>query len=325
VATDFSPVFHHLEATLETAGGSARRLFHGRGGCYPGLEFMTLDDFGAGLWLVLYKAPEPEAWALFLDQLRALAAPHRSYCLVQHRYRRPVASEILWGEFPDKPLALEGDWRFELALQGRQNTGYFMDAAPARAWLQTRVAGRKVLNLFAYTCAFSVAAVSGDARSVVNVDMSKAALNTGRENHRLNRQSMSGVTFLPYDIFRSWKRIRQLGPYGCIVIDPPSFQKGSFDARKDYARVLRRLPELASEGADLLLCLNAPYLDVGFLQDLLAAELPAAQVIGSIEGRADFPEQNPALKMLHCRYSAEKRPEQDGASAGAPENHRSGR
>ena len=302
MATDLGEVLKAVTAALPEGDGSARRLFHGRGGCYPGLEFLTLDDFGDGLWLVLYKAPDIHGWEVFLQGLVALAATQRSWCLVQHRYQRPIESRPLWGEAPEHPLALEAGLRFTLSLQGRQNTGYFMDAAPGRRWLEDRVVGRKVLNLFAYTCAFSVAAIRAGASAVVNVDMSKAALNSGRDNHRLNGQSLSDVTFLPYDIFRSWKRIRQLGPYDCIVIDPPSFQKGSFDARKDYARVIRRLPELASEGADLLLCLNAPYLDAGFLADLLAEHLPSAEVIGSIAGRSDFPEQNAALKMLHCCY-----------------------
>jgi 23S rRNA (cytosine1962-C5)-methyltransferase len=303
VVTEFSEVLARLADSLARTDFSARRVFHGRGGCYPGLEFMTLDDFGSGLWLVLFKEPEVDGWAEFLAQLQTLAVSGRQFCLIQHRYRKPVDSHLLWGDVPDDLSVCEEGLRYKLALQGRQNTGYFMDAAPARTWLKERVEGRSVLNLFAYTCAFSVAAIDGGADSVVNVDMSKAALNTGRENHRLNAQALSGVMFLGYDIFRSWKRIRQLGPYGCIVIDPPSFQRGSFDARKDYARVLRCLPELASDGADMLLCLNAPYLDIGFLLALLAEHLPSVEVIGLLGARPDFPELSPALKMLHVRYA----------------------
>ncbi len=302
MASDYSPVLDRLNDALQETSASARRIFHGRGGCYPGLEFLTLDDFGEGLWLVLFKEPDAEAWHRFVESLKTLAAAERDYCLVQHRYRRPVESESLWGREPEDAAVREDSLRFKLQLSGRQNTGYFMDASPGRRWLMERSHGRRVLNLFAYTCAFSVAAVSAGAAGVVNVDMSKSALNTGRENHRLNGHSLSDIIFLPYDIFRSWKRIRQQGPYDCIVVDPPSFQRGSFDARKDYARVLRRLPELANNGAEILLCLNAPYLDGGFLQALVASNLPELEVLGPVATRPDFPEQSPALKMLHCRY-----------------------
>ncbi len=302
MATDYAEVLANLAASMARPEGDARRVFHGRGGCYPELEFLTLDDFGSGLWLVLFKEPEPETWCRFLAELQELAHSSRAFCVVQHRYRKPVEAQTLWGTLPAVLTASENGLRFHLSLQGRQNTGYFMDASPGRTWLKERVEGRSVLNLFAYTCAFSVAAIDGGASSVVNVDMSKSALNTGRENHRLNDQALNTVTFLPYDVFRSWKRIRELGPYDCIVIDPPSLQRGSFDARKDYARVVKRIPELASDGADILLCLNAPYIEIGFLYHLVAEFLPDAEVLGSLAGRPDFPERSPALKMLHLRY-----------------------
>ncbi len=290
-----------LAAIRDVSHGEAWRVFHGRGGCYPGLEWLTVDDFGRGLWVVLFREPDPEQWPAIRAALND-CRPARTFACVQHRYERPARCEWLWGEAPESLQALEGGLRFSLQLGERQNTGYFMDARPGRDWLQARCRGRSVLNLFAYTCAFSVAARAAGATRVVNVDMAKAALRTGRDNHRLNGQSMQGIDFLGYDIFRSWKRIRSLGPYDVLVIDPPSFQKGSFDARKDYARILRRIPELIEGEAELLLCLNAPYLSREFFLELVRTELPSIEVIGFLDGRADFPEADePALKMLHCR------------------------
>lgn len=66
--------------------------------------------------------------------------------------------------------------------------------------------------------------------------------------------------------------------------------------------MLRRIPELAEPGADILLCLNAPYLDKAFLSELLDSELSQAALVGYLAGREDFPELSPALKMLHCRW-----------------------
>ncbi len=103
--------------------------------------------------------------------------------------------------------------------------------------------GLKVLNLFAYTCAFSVVALQGGAKQVVNVDMSHGAMATGQQNHQLN-----GIT-TGRQLFGA-RHLQQLGqdhpqrPYGLVIVDPPSYQKGSFVATKDYARLMRRLPDL---------------------------------------------------------------------------------
>ena len=57
---------------------------------------------------------------------------------------------------------------------------------PGRDWLLQNAAGKRVLNLFAYTCSLSVAAIHGGAEEVINLDMASAALATGRKNHQLN-------------------------------------------------------------------------------------------------------------------------------------------
>lgn len=301
MAPDFSVIAGALSAAIRNRDGQARRVFHGRGGCYSGLDWLTIDDFGSGLWVVLFREPAAAEWQKMVALLESCKSA-RDFGCIQHRYERPARCEWLWGDPPESLKAREGNLQFALQLGGRQNTGYFMDARPGRDWLRQRCEGQRVLNLFSYTCAFSVASRAAGAERIVNVDMAKAALRTGRENHRLNGQSMQGIEFLGYDIFRSWKRIRTLGPYDVLIVDPPSFQKGSFDARKDYARILRRLPELVAPEAELLLCLNAPYLSRDYFQALVAAELASVNVVGFLPGREDFPEAGePALKMLHCR------------------------
>ena len=73
-----------------------------------------------------------------------------------------------------------------LNLQSNQNNGYFPDMKNGREYITKISKDKIVLNLFSYTCAFSIAALKGEARSVSNIDMSKSALTTGRENHHLN-------------------------------------------------------------------------------------------------------------------------------------------
>ena len=66
---------------------------------------------------------------------------------------------------------------------------------------------------------------------------------------------------MPYDILKSWSRIKKRSPYDIIIIDPPSFQKGSFAATKDYEKIIKNLMILANENCVVLSCLNAPELD----------------------------------------------------------------
>jgi 23S rRNA (cytosine1962-C5)-methyltransferase len=114
---------------------------------------------------------------------------------------------------------------------------------------------------------------------VVNVDMSQGAMTIGQKNHQLNGLTQ-GASFLVHDIFKTWGKISRSGPYDLIIVDPPSFQKGSFIATKDYAKLMRRLPDLLMPGGQAMLCLNAPELGTAFLQDQMkefAGELDFVQ------------------------------------------------
>ncbi len=162
--------------------------------------------------------------------------------LLQHRYRLDSSTEWLLGDEVEEWLISEDGLRFKLDLGKKQNTGLFLDMRYGRRWVRDQAEGKRVLNLFAYTCGFSVAALAGGAEQVVNLDMAKAALNRGRDNHRLNQQDLSQVSFLGHELFKSWSKVKKYGPYDLIIIDPPSFQKGSFALTKDYQKILRRLP-----------------------------------------------------------------------------------
>ena len=73
---------------------------------------------------------------------------------------------------------------------------------------------------------------------------------------------------MPYDILKSWSRIKKEGPYDIIIIDPPTLQKGSFEATKDYEKIIKRLDQLANEKCVVLACLNAPDLPSAFIKDI---------------------------------------------------------
>lgn len=282
------------------------RLLHGRGRCFEGLEFANVDFFQPVLLVVLYKEP-PENWLNeFVGFMQDKLSEQLSCVLVQRRYLPNAPSEIVLGTLPEQAFARRGQLLFNLHLNAQQNSGFFLDMEAGRQWIEKNTAGKRVLNLFAYTCAFSVVAVAAGAEKVVNVDMSSPALNLGRANHQLNNIPKAKAEFVAENILKSWSRVKKPGPYDVVIIDPPSYQKGSFIAEKDYAKVIRRLPELMPQGGLVLACLNAPELSDAFLKDQFAGQLPQAEFIERLAAHPDFPDVDTEqqLKLLVYKIPA---------------------
>lgn len=280
-----------------------QRLFHGRGHAFPGLEHLLVDWYPPVIIVTSFRELEGEWLDALVDQLRR-CVPDVQGVAVQYRVKSGVRLELLWGEVDQSLIVGEAGLKYHVQLGNNQNTGFFLDIANGRQWVREHSKGKRVLNLFAYTCSFSVAALDGGADHVANFDMSRSSLTTGRENHRLNEQDTTRIAFERVDIFRSFGRIRRYGPFDLLVCDPPSFQKGSVDIKKDYRKILRRLPEFMSPGSDLLLCLNDPSLTVDFLMAEVESACPSARFVERIPNPGVFIEQTPGagLKVLHYLY-----------------------
>lgn len=286
----------HLLTALAAAPDETRRLFHGRGRCWPGLEQLTVDWLQGVVLVSLFKEPEPQQ----LEDLKQLlmgvtqspewrqSGAHT--LLLQHRYLLQSTTEWLLGDALDEMTITEGGLKYRVDLGRKQNAGLFLDMRYGRDWVRANADGKRVLNLFAYTCGFSVTAIEGGAAHVVNLDMSSSALSRGRDNHRLNGHDLSKVTFLGHDLFKSWGKVIGKGPYDLVIIDPPSFQKGSFLLTKDYQRVLRRLPELLTEHGTVLACMNDPAFGSDFLIDGVTREAPSLRFVERLENPPEFPD-----------------------------------
>ncbi len=245
-----------------------RRLFHGRGSAYDGLEHVVVDWLPPVALIRLYKEVST-AWLLSMAQTLTQNLPGCISVQVQYRCRPRAPLEIVLGEAMSELVVDECGLKFHIQLGRSQNIGLFLDMRNGRQWVRETAAGKIVLNLFAYTCAFSVAAMAGGAKQVVNVDLSKVSLSRGRDNHRLNSQETSMVIFQGVDIFKSFSRIRKYAPYDLLICDPPDLQKGSVNAARDYKKILRRVPEWMNPAGQLMLCLNSHRLDEGFLHGLV--------------------------------------------------------
>ena len=293
-----------LEAIRWPENNDAQRLFHGRGHAYPGYEHVNIDWYAPLVLITLYRDVSDE-WLTQLAQHIAQQLPQAQHIVAQQRHVRNGPFIWLQGDTVDKLEISEQQLNYWLTLGKQQNTGIFLDMANGRRWLQSVCRDKSVLNLFAYTCAFSVAAHAGGAKKIVNVDMSKASLSQGRENHRLNGQDLERVIFEGVDIFKSFGRLKKHGPYDVIVCDPPTFQKGSVNIERDYQKIIRRIPQLANPGAELLMCLNAPDLDEEFLKAQMAEHCPDCQFVKRLANPEVFVEaqQGKGLKALLYTYN----------------------
>jgi len=299
----YQPIEKALEQFFADLAPETRRVFHGRGHLFEGLEHINIDWFEPVLLITAYDE------LVTVDKLVKLVskADKQSQIksiLLQKRYEKGAPAEVLLGEVIDKCRVKEGDLVFEVHPGAQQNAGLFLDMRPLREWLQQYSQDKNVLNLFAYTCSLSVAALAGGATQVTSVDMSKTSIQWGSLNHRHNHQDLRCVNSVPYNVFKSWGRIKQFGRYNTIIIDPPSRQKGSFDVEKNYGALIKKLGSIANPGADIIATINSPYLGSDFLIHRFQRYAPQCRFIAEMPASPEFADKYPerALKICHFRH-----------------------
>ena len=289
-----------VKKSLEDKTQEYKRVFHGRGNFYEAFNFLTIDSIDKVLYVCFFEEVDKTLEEEILCLMNRLYEEFSYEALVlQRRYLQNSPCEVLKGELEDESYAIENGLKYHISFTNK-NIGIFPDMKQGREFIRSISKDKKVLNLFSYTCAFSIAAHAGEASKIVNVDMAKGALSQGRRNHHLNNQDTKKVQFMPYNILKSWSRIKKAGPYDIIIIDPPSFQRGSFAATKDYEKIIKKLADLANEKCIVLSCLNAPELDTNFIKDLFANNASEFEFVRRLENLDTFPSNNEekALKNM---------------------------
>ncbi len=206
--------------SLFDSGVETVRLFD-RGG--DGIPRLVIEQFGAAVRI----AGGPEHAALLGALREALGEPEALFWRFGH--------EITGGPDGDdgRRVVSENGLRFEVRLVPDRHTGLFLEARELRRWVRENSSGRRVLNLFSYTCAFGVAAAAGGARSTTNVDAVPSALTRGRRNYELNDLRFDGRTFWKSDVKDALSAVRaQGGSFDGIVLHPPPVTSGGGRGRR---------------------------------------------------------------------------------------------
>ncbi|WP_437731643.1 class I SAM-dependent methyltransferase [Sorangium sp. So ce1335] len=249
---------------------TALRLVHGAG---DGLPAVSVDLYGEHLVVSLFGGGEGEPGApprdVVLDAAHRLGAkgvyvkvrPKHASVIVDARREEFAPRHAVRGESaPEEFTVLEHGLPFKVRLGDGLSTGIFLDQRENRRRVRELARGARVLNLFAYTGGFSVAAVAGGARESVTVDVSRGAIAWARDNLDAIGADPAAHVVVEADVFPWLRAAAQAGQrFDLIVLDPPSFattKKSRFSAASDFGALAALAFRLLAPGGRLLACTN---------------------------------------------------------------------
>ena len=156
-------------------------------------------------------------------------------------------------------VATERSLRYGIDFESGYSVGLFVDQRENRSFVRG-AKPQTLLNCFAYTCAFSVAAASVGAQTV-SVDLSKKSLARGKENFSLNLLPTEGHRFVAEDVMEFVPRLARKGKkFDIIILDPPTFSRThrgkAFQVEQDFETLLSQALELADRDSHILLSTN---------------------------------------------------------------------
>lgn len=244
---------------------TAFRLFNGEGDGFGGV---TVDYYADYLVISWYNETIYHFQKLIVDSWLEVF-PNVKGVVEKIRFKSELKeSRWLAGEKPQEPLiVLENGVSYAVYLDEGYMTGIFLDQKEVRGRLtEGLAAGQKVLNMFSYTGAFSVAAAYGGALETTSVDLAQRSLPKTQEQFEVNGLSLEQQKIIVMDTFDYFRyALRKHLSYNLIILDPPSFarnKKKTFSVAKDYGRLIEDSVEILSEEGMIIASTNAANLPI---------------------------------------------------------------
>ena len=259
---------------------TAYRLFNGSTEGRPGL---TVDRYGDLLLIQTFHEPLDGHDRVAIERFYAEAIPgltpiYNDRSSGNSRVVNPLPAEVLAEAQVTREFHEMGVRYLVQGRHGGQDPWLFLDMRAGRRRIMQEVAGKSLLNLFAYTCGVGVAAAKAGAAHVVNVDFAESSLKVGKDNARLNDLPIR-LRFVHSDAFAAMRQLSGLGQakkvrgkqmppfptlekhsFDVVFLDPPRYAKSPFgvvDIVNDYAALMKPALLCTAEGGTLICCNNA--------------------------------------------------------------------
>jgi 23S rRNA (cytosine1962-C5)-methyltransferase len=295
----------------------AFRLVNGEGDNLPGL---TVDQYGEYLLLQLYCSGWQNHLQLVAKVLQDLLHPVGIYAKSRPQKTRELEAmgntkkygRLIAGVPGPQPLQVrENGLNFLVNLEEGLNTGLFLDQRRNRRDLMARARGKRLLNLFSHTAAFSVAAVAAGGKEVTSVDASPPYTEWAKANFGANRLNPKRHEFIVGDCMAVLHELSSRGKsYDIILMDTPSFSTTSssrFTTRGGTADLVAAALPLLQGGGLLIASSNHQKVDVAdYLKELRRGALLAGswlQVISLSGQPEDFPYPVTFLEGRYLKYA----------------------
>ncbi|MFH1790931.1 MAG: class I SAM-dependent rRNA methyltransferase [Candidatus Omnitrophota bacterium] len=260
-----------LRSKLFDNGTNAYRLINGEGDGMPGL---IVDVYGSVLVLQIATMGMDKLKPAVLDALIKEFSPEGILEKSRLQSRKEEGLEgfegVIYGNVPESITIKENHLPFIVRPMHAQKTGFFLDQRGSRQMVRRFAEGKRVLNCFSYTGAFSVYALKGGASRVDSIDESEDAIGLAMENVRMNGYDTHFNRFFVADVFEFLRSAR--AEYDFVILDPPAFAKRKTDivnACRGY-KDINRLAISKLSGAGFVLTSSCSYhVDEGLFQKVV--------------------------------------------------------
>jgi 23S rRNA (cytosine1962-C5)-methyltransferase len=288
---------------------NAMRLVHGESDGLPGL---VVDRY-ADVLVAQFLAAGVERWREgLLDSLMALTGCAAIYERSDAEVRKleglqPRSGFVRGNKSASRCPIVEYGLNFRVDVEQGQKTGFFLDQRENRARVRALAAGREVLDGFAYTGGFSIAALAGGAKRVCAIESSSDAVQIARENLAANPLDPARVEFAQADVFAHLRLLRDRGArFDLVVLDPPKFAPTAAQA-KNAARAYKDINLLAfkllAPGGLLATFSCSGGVDAALFQSIVAGAAADAQADAKIIERFGAAADHPvALEFPEGEY-----------------------
>lgn len=268
---DSTPVTSLLEKALasrapilDPKNESAFRLFNG---FTEGCPDLIIDIYAATAIIYNY-ASIPEDGAPLVQEAQEFlvkSMPGLRTILLKTRnspQQEEKRGRLIYGAELDRKVKEHGVW-YSINLTLNRDASLYLDTRNLRKWLIENIKGKSLLNTFAYTGSFGVAALKGGASRVTQIDLDRNFLNIAKTSYTLNGFPIQKGNFISRDFFEQVSNLKRNNTFfDCVIVDPPFFStttKGRVDQEKESARLINKVRPLINDGGYLIAINNALY------------------------------------------------------------------